>query len=151
MHRRREFARWVTVALSLGAGCTTSPETTDTPTEPPRQDCPERPSDVDRPTAGEFVVAFERAYAWNHALASADHVSDIDLQLDTPPAVESVREGYRVTIDEVFVGVSGSMGMADESYIANYYVADDQLLRAESQTEPVDAREEGTEPTCRPE
>lgn len=135
------------------AGCASGredePTTNGTPTEPSLRECPDAPEKVQSDTASEFAVAFERAYAWNHALASADHVSDVDLQIDTPPAVESAGEGYRVTIDEVFVGITGSMGMADKSYIANYYVADDQLLRAESQTEPVDAREEGTEPTCR--
>lgn len=152
MYQRREFARCALVTVPLLAGCTTASRTTDSPTEPAPQTCPEVPSDVDSSTVGEFAVAFERAYAWNHALASADHVSDIDLQIDTPPAVESAGEGYRVTIDEVFVGITGSMGMADESYIANYYVADDRLLRVESKTArgPVDAREEGTEPDCRP-
>lgn len=151
MYQRREFARCAVVAVPLLAGCNTDSQTTDSPTEPAPRTCPEAPSDLDGSNAGEFAVAFERAYAWNHALASADHVSDIDLQLDTPPAVESAGEGYGVTIDEVFVGITGSMGMADESYIVNYYVTDDRLLRAESQTGPVDAREEGTEPDCRPE
>jgi hypothetical protein len=100
--------------------------------------------------AGEFAVAFERAYAWNRALASADHVSDVDIHIDTPPAVESAGAGYRVTIDEVFVGISGSMGEADDEYIANYYVSADELLRSESRSEPVDAREEGTPVECNP-
>lgn len=154
MAGRRWFGQLALMTVLPVAGCATGredgPTTNGTPTEPSLRECPDVPEKVQSDTASEFAVEFERAYAWNHALASTDHVSDIDLKLDTPPAVEPAGEGYRVTIDEVFVGITGSMGMADESYIANYYVTDERFLRAESQTAAVDAMEEGTEPDCRP-
>jgi len=151
MALRRRFLRSALGAVTALAGCADrqTPTDSETPTEPPPRSCPDIPSELDQSTAGSFAVEFERAYTWNHALAVAGHVSDIDLNLDMPPDVEPAGEGYRVTIDEVFVGIRGSFGFADETYIANYYVADGVLLRAESSSAPADAREEGTEPDCR--
>lgn len=157
MFSRRSINRFLIGSLVISAGCTdrtprsrTDSESSPTPTEPEPKQCPEKPVSLTAATVAEFAVEFERAYVWNSVLNREGHVSEIEVVIGEEPTVEETDQGYLVYIDEVFVSTTGDWGVSDDEYIANYYITDDETLRAESSVKRVDPRQEGSPVECPP-
>ncbi len=102
-----------------------------TPTETPRP-LPDRPDSLTNESAKEFVVAYERAHAWN-AIRNPN-TTDLTLNAVTTRVNES-GDGYRVHVEmglSHYQRVDGGKTVGDGYYTAVYFVNDSALLRAQA-------------------
>jgi hypothetical protein len=97
---------------------------------------PQPPASPTPASVGEFLTAFERAFAWNQALETFSEVTHLEVRTLTAFEPETVENGFHATARlRVFVvreTADGGRRTERADHVASYVLGDDGLYRVEA-------------------
>jgi hypothetical protein len=97
---------------------------------------PQPPATPTAAAVGEFLTAFEHAFAWNQALGTFSGVVDLEVRTLTAFEPESVENGFRATarlrVFAVRETTDGERRTERADHVASYFLGENGLYRVET-------------------
>lgn len=97
---------------------------------------PQPPAAPTPASVGEFLTAFEHAFAWNQALETFPGVTDLEVRTLAGFEPESVENGFRATarlrVFAVRETADGERRTERADHVASYFLGEDGLYRVET-------------------